>query len=429
MKRILAVITVLAALLSLPTYAISFNRDQVNKEAPTNLSKTLSAASAAELTTDTLLYSKNENTVVPSHGGITRLMAAVTIEVQSKNNSIIKSGFTEEVYEGYLAALLINNSKAAARALAIEACGGEKEFVDLMNTTAKQLGMVSSHFTSVDGEEHREAVTTIGDLMILAYEAYELSHIKSILSSNIYYSIDGESSYSRDYSVINPVHRMYIKEVNFYFAGDFGDTGYVSLVGAMSQNGREMLVVSYESGSYVSDYKNNYALDIKYILNTCFGKYYLAELTNVAKAVVHDMDGFLLADGTKVYASVEIPEGEPERVTLPMSYGEIILDNYTSCSVALAPLPASGELDKILTTGVLKYKNDELMRISLRVYRIVLENGQEYRSDYSLYSEEDGAQRAALQYKRNDWIFVSGLVCGCAIIAVFAAEFLKRRLM
>ena len=325
--------------------------------------------------------------------------------------------------------MLIKGSANAAKALAVEFSGSEDDFVELMNVTAKQLGMANSKFTSVDGEEHREATTTINDLMILAYEAYGLSEIKSILSSNIYYSTDGESSYSRDYSIINPSHRMYLPEVNFFATGEFGDTGYVSIAGAMAQNGREMIVVTYESGSYNSDYRNNYALDIKYILSTCFGKYYLAELASVAKAVVHDMDGFLLADGTRVYASVEIPDGEVERITLPLSYGEIILDNYTSCSIDLAPLPASGELDKMLTTGVLKYKNDELHNISLRVYRIVLENGQEYRSDYSLYSEEDGAQRAASQYKKNDWVFVSGLVCGCAIIAVVAAEFLKRRLM
>ena len=429
MKRIIAMIALVASLLVLPTYAVSFNKNQVNKEVPVNLSKTFSAAAVLDATTDTLMYTENTSAQIPAYGGVTRLMTAVTIEYQNKKNSVIKAGFDENDYENYLASLLFRDSSEAAKALAVEVAGSEESFVEMMNATAKQLGMVNSIFTSVDGKRDVNAVTTTDDLLFLVYEAYSVSNIKSILRSNIYYSTDGQGSYSREYSLLNKEHKFYIDAVNFFMPADFGDTGFVSMVGMMTIAGREVIAITYESNGYSTDYKNNYATDLKYIYNMSYGKYYIADLTNVARAVVADADGYVLADGTHVYTTVEIPEGESERLTLPVSYGEIILDNYKACTLEIAPLPESCGLNEILTTAVLKYKNDELLNMRLRVNRIVLEDGREYRTEYELYSEEEGAIKASEQYKKNDWIFAAGLVCGCAVIAVVVAEFLKRRLM
>lgn len=429
MKRFFSVLLLLVMLFALPSYAVSLDKNQVNKEAPAALSKTLKGAAVADVTTDTLLYTNSSDTKVPSYGGISRLMTAVTIEYQNRQDTIIKSGFSEEAYEDHLASLLIKDDGAAARALAVEVSESVEDFVALMNATAVQIGMANTTFTSPDGVRDTRAVTTVDDLLLLAYEAYNLSEIKTMLSSNLYYSLDGGSSYSRDHSILNPDHKSYNDEVNFYACGEFGDAGLLSIVGAMNTSGREVVAVTYESGSYVTEYKNNYTSDIANLLTMSFSRYYVAELLEVTKAAVNDLDGFALADGTRVYASVEIPNDQKARKLLPVSYGEIIFNNYTSCSVDIGPLPESCELNTLLTTGILKYDNDELLTFRLRTNRIVFQNGSEQRSEYSLYSNEEGEQMAHDQYKKNQWIIVSVGVCIFAALAVVGAEFLKRRLM
>lgn len=429
MKRFFSVLLLLVMLFALPSYAVSLDKNQVNKETPSALSKTIKGAAVADVTTDTLLYTSSSDIKVPAYGGISRLMTAVTIEYQNRQDTIFKSDFSKEAYEDHLASLLIKDDEAAARTLAVEVSGSIEDFVELMNTTASQIGMTNTTFTNPDGSRDTRAVTTVDDLLLLAYEAYNLSEIKTVLSSNLYYSLDGGSSYSRDYSILNPGHKSYNNAVNFYACGEFGDAGILSIVGAMNASGREVVAVTYESGSYVTEYKNNYASDITSLLNMSFSRYYIAELLDVTKAVVNELDGFSLADGTRVYASVEIPNDQKARKLLPVSYGEIIFNNYTSCSVDIGPLPESGELNSLLTTGVLRYDNDELLTFRLRTNRIVFEDGSEQRSEYSLYSNEEGKKMADDQYKKNQWIIVSIGVCICAALAVVGAEFLKRRMM
>lgn len=429
MKKIIAVVLLAVMLLALPVGAVSFDKNHTNKESPSALSRTLKSAAIADLTTDTLLYTSNSFEKIPAYGGISRLMTAVTIEYQNRQNSVIKAGFSEETLEDYMASMLVKNDEEAARTLAVEISGSVENFVDLMNTTAAQIGMINTVFTTPQGTKDSKAVTTADDLLLLAYEAYSLSEVKSMLTSNLYYSVDGELSYSRDHSILNPDHKSYNKTVNFYACGDYGDAGYISLIGAMDSNGREVVAVTYESGAYVTDYRNNYATDISSLLVTAFGKFYIAELDDIAKAVVHDLGGFALADGTRVYASVEIPSDQKARRMLPISYGEIIYDNYTMCSVDVGPLPETAELNTILTAASLKYGNDELLKFNLRVNRIVLEDGTEIRSEYSLYSMEEGKEIAEGQYKRYQWVFATVLVLLMAVVAVIGAEILKRRLM
>lgn len=429
MKKIIAVVLLFVMLLALPAGAVSFDKNQTNKESPSTLSKTLKSAAIADVTTDTLLYTNNSFEKIPAYGGISRLMTAFTIEYQNRQNSVIKAGFSEEKFEDYMASMLVKGDEEAAKTLAVEVAGSTEDFVALMNATAEQIGMINTVFTTPHGARDAKAVTTADDLLLLAYEAYSISEIKSMMSSNVYYSVDKESSYSRDYSILNPEHKSYNKMVRFYACGDFGDTGYISIVGAMNSNGREVVAVTYEAGSYITDYRNNYAADIQAMIIMAFSKFYIAELDDIAKAVVHDFDGFALEDGTRVYASIEIPNDQKSRKMLPISYGEIIYDNYDLCSVDVGTLPEKAELNVILTSAVLKYGNDELMKFNLRTNRIVFEDGSEVRSDFSLYSMEEGKEIAARQYKKSEWIYAAIIVLVIAVFAVVGAEILKRRLM
>ena len=77
----------------------------------------------------------------------------------------------------------------------------------------------------------------------------------------------------------------------------------------------------------------------------------------------------------------------------------------------------------------MKYGNDELLKFNLRVNRIVLEDGSELRSEYSLYSVEEGQAQADRQYQKHEWMYAAVLVLVIAAVAIVGAEVLKRRLM
>ena len=123
MKKIVAVVLLFVMMLALPAGAVSFDKNQTNKESPSALSKTLTSAAVADVTTDTLLYTNNSFEKIPAYAGVSRLMTAFTIEYQNRQNSVIKAGFSEEKFEDYMAAMLVKGDEEAARALAVEVAG------------------------------------------------------------------------------------------------------------------------------------------------------------------------------------------------------------------------------------------------------------------------------------------------------------------
>ena len=70
--------------------------------------------------------------------------------------------------EDLLYATVCGGFNDAAQALAIATCGSMTEFIEKMNSKAKELGMTATRYENVTGMYHSEMVTTIGDIAILA---------------------------------------------------------------------------------------------------------------------------------------------------------------------------------------------------------------------------------------------------------------------
>lgn len=87
-------------------------------------------------------------------------------------------------YMELLYALLIRSANDAAQVLAIDVAGSEKKFVELMNETAKQLGMKNTHFTNPHGLHNEEHYTTASDLIILAQAALKIDTFRDIVSKD-----------------------------------------------------------------------------------------------------------------------------------------------------------------------------------------------------------------------------------------------------
>ena len=89
--------------------------------------------------------------------------------------------------EDLLYATVCGGFNDAAQALAMAACGSMSEFIDKMNSKAKELGMTATNYQNVTGMYHNDMVTTIGDIAILA----------KYMSKNEYYiSLSATKSYS-----------------------------------------------------------------------------------------------------------------------------------------------------------------------------------------------------------------------------------------
>lgn len=88
--------------------------------------------------------------------------------------------------EALLYALLLQSANDAAEAIAYAVAGGIESFSDLMNETAKNLGLSETHFENphgLDGESH---YTTARELAIIAAEALENEDFARIVSTRRY---------------------------------------------------------------------------------------------------------------------------------------------------------------------------------------------------------------------------------------------------
>lgn len=74
----------------------------------------------------------------------------------------------------------------AAVTLAIGAAGSEKNYVDLMNKKAAELGMKNTNFTNVTGLHHDEQYTTCQDIAILLKAALKNDMFKKIFTTQTY---------------------------------------------------------------------------------------------------------------------------------------------------------------------------------------------------------------------------------------------------
>lgn len=79
-----------------------------------------------------------------------------------------------------LNALLIKSGNDIAAALAIDNAGSVEAFVEKMNLTAKQIGMINSNFLTPHGLPAKGQYSCARDIAILAFEAYQIPDIREI---------------------------------------------------------------------------------------------------------------------------------------------------------------------------------------------------------------------------------------------------------
>jgi len=152
-----------------------------------------------------VIYAKNQDVRLPPASTTKLLTAMVALdrvapELKVKiNRSAIKPHsapprlrVNEELTVSDLLHLaLMKSVNSAAVALAEEAAGSEKEFVELMNQKALAIGAVNSKFANASGLPEGVQYTTVYDLTVILSEALKYPMIKEILGKKEYLVLTG----------------------------------------------------------------------------------------------------------------------------------------------------------------------------------------------------------------------------------------------
>lgn len=204
----------------------------------------------------TVLWGKDENTVVPMASttkimtaivmleqiGIDRLNEEIIVDRQAANTGGSRLGLgtgDKITYNDLLYGLMLCSGNDAAVQIAISTAGSIENFADLMNKKALAMGLENTHFITPHGLDRDGHYTTALELAKITDYALNNSKIAEVVSTKQYTVII--NGYAKTISNTN--------ELLGYLNGVIGvKTGYTSkagrcLVSAVNRDGFEIIVV------------------------------------------------------------------------------------------------------------------------------------------------------------------------------------------
>lgn len=233
--------------------------------------------------TNTVLYEKNPDTkMYPA--STTKIMTAylALIKIDDLDKiltasatavNIDRDGSNMGLSEGetlsarlLLQSLMIHSANDAANVLAEEVSGSIEEFVKLMNSTAKKLGMKNTHFCNPHGYHDDNHYTTARDMSILAKHAManetfaEMSAMTSLTiaptnkykTERIFRTRNAMMNKYSDYSI-------QYRFANGIKTGHTSDAGYC-FVGSAIKNDLDLIAVVFNSPNYNQSFIDTKAL-------------------------------------------------------------------------------------------------------------------------------------------------------------------------
>ena len=170
--------------------------------------------------------------------------------------------------EDLIYATLVSSSNEAAEVLASGMEGGREEFVDRMNSKARELNLNQTLFINPSGFDNENIFSTARDLGILARELIKDDFLKEVVSTKEYSFNDISDSVTHSlYNTNQLLHE--IDDVTGVKTGTTDGAGQV-LVTLIEREGSRVLVVIMGS--------NNRYLDTKQIINWIFSSYEWVEV-------------------------------------------------------------------------------------------------------------------------------------------------------
>lgn len=250
-KRFLSSLLVLAMLFALMPTAIY--ADILEEDLPT-----VDAASYVALDGDThqVLFGKNYDKEIDPQSLVQMMTAVLIIEEGNLNDSVTVPEIPDKANNGnrlylrkgekvklsdLLEGIIIYNANDASVAAAVHMAGDEKDFIDMMNKRAADLGMKNTTFKSVYGAAKGQT-TTAADMAILAAHA---SSLPKYIELAIQPSMEWESEMNQD-SILN-VNGM--QDVDKQAVGlKLNPDNPIHLAASVSKSERTVIGVMLKSG-------------------------------------------------------------------------------------------------------------------------------------------------------------------------------------
>ena len=209
--------------------------------------------------TGEIVTEKNSNEKLPM-ASTTKIITLLVALENSKPEDVVtvsREAVLEEGSSAYLKpgakitmrdvcyGLMLNSGNDAAIAIAEHISGGAEKFAELMNETAKKIGVNNTHFVNPNGLHDDAHYTTASDLARLTRYALKNDTFREIVSSRMYTSSmlmpDGTTE---NVEYIN--HNRLLKELDGCIGVKTGFTKTAGrcLVSAINRNGAEYIIVT-----------------------------------------------------------------------------------------------------------------------------------------------------------------------------------------
>lgn len=328
MKKILTLVLTIIFILSLGTAALA-----------TGYTGTVDPLNVLLMDADTgeVLYSKDIDSTAYSAGLVKLMTAYVTVknvweldtEVTVSADSMYSLG-SEDItlypqlsggeiitVRNLLGGMLVASSNDAALALASYVGGSVSGFVDLMNSTASDLGMTDTVYKNPTGQHHGGQVTTASDLAILIREIIKHPELMSIFSS-VSYTIPA-TNYSEERTVYNTNRLIceYSDEESFlyeYATGMIAGYTYHSggcLAATAEKYGTKLICIILGDISYSRSERWTLAADL---FNYGFELYAPTPAADILSDIpltysANDIEYTVEADFTDVYVNLDSADG------------------------------------------------------------------------------------------------------------------------
>lgn len=222
--------------------------------------------------TDKIIYEKNADArmypasttkIMTAYLALTRLDLNKECTASATAVDIDRDGSNMGISQGeiltvrqLLDSLMIHSANDAANVLAEETSGSIEEFVKLMNSTAKELGMNNTNFENPHGYHSENHYTTARDMAIIARTAMENELFSEMASTkkltipptNKYHE---ERVFSTRNAMINPYSDITIqyRYATGIKTGHTSNAGYC-FVGSATRSDMDLISVVFNSSSY-----------------------------------------------------------------------------------------------------------------------------------------------------------------------------------
>lgn len=327
-----------------------------------------------EKNADTKMYPASTTKIMTAYLALTHLDLNKECVASAKAVDIDRDGSNMGISQGEILtvrqlidSLIIHSANDAANVLAEETSGSIEEFVNLMNSTAKELGMNNTHFENPHGYHSENHYTTARDMAIIACKAMENETFVEMVGmkkltipkTNKYHT---ERVFSTRNALINPYSDITLQ---YRFAtgiktGHTSNAGYC-FVGSATRNDMDLISVVFKSTSYnrafidtknlfehaYKTYKTRTVIKADELASTCnvrwaWGKEHLVLKTNKDVKTILPRDTY----------SEELLKSEiiiNDKITAPIKEGEqlgTVRFFYDDELVTEAPLYASRSVSR-----------------------------------------------------------------------------------